>query len=121
MLIFSVEEALYATISVFVTSVAFDYVLYGPDGAMVIYIVSANSQSIANRILREINCGVTFLRGEGAYTGTDRDVLMCAFHKYLYSRVREVVQSEDPEAFMIITSAHEILGEGFKDPFADEL
>lgn len=121
MLIFSVEEALYATISVFVTSVAFDYVLYGPDGAMVIYIVSANSQSIANRILREINCGVTFLRGEGAYTGTDRDVLMCAFHKYLYSRVRDVVQSEDPEAFMIITSAHEILGEGFKDPFADEI
>ena len=121
MFVFNVESALYAVISVVVSSYVFDYVLYGPDGAMVVYIVSAKHHVIAQRLMREMDCGVTFLRGEGAYTGAERNVLMCAYHKHLYSRVRDVVQEEDPEAFMIITSAHEILGEGFKDPFADEL
>lgn len=121
MFVFGIESALYAVISVVVSSIVFDYVLYGPDGAMVVYIVSTKHHVIAQRLMSEMDCGVTFLHGVGAYTGTERDVLMCAYHKHLYSRVREIVQAEDPDAFMIVTSAHEILGEGFKDPFADEL
>ena len=117
----SVTAALYAIVSVFVTSVVLDFVLYGPQGAKVVYIMTEHPAAVADRILGELHTGVTYLSGKGAYTGTDKQILLCAFHKQAYPRVREIVESEDPNAFMIITSAHEVLGEGFKNPRDDEL
>ena len=98
-----------------------DYVLYGPQTAKLVYIISEVPNVIVDRILNELNTGVTFLEGEGAYTGNAQRVILCAFRKHLYKRIRVIVSTEDPKAFMIIFSAHEVFGEGFKNPFADEL
>ena len=119
--IFGIESALYAAICVFVTSFVLDYVLYGPQTAKLVYIISEVPDVIVDRILNELNTGVTFLEGEGAYTGNTQRVILCAFRKHLYKRIRDIVSTEDPKAFMIICSAHEVFGEGFKNPFADEL
>ena len=71
--------------------------------------------------LEELEIGITFIRGEGAYTKTDKNVVLCAFRKQLYQQVRAVVKEIDPSAFVIVTNATEIFGEGFKDHFADEI
>ena len=69
----------------------------------------------------EGNVGITLLKGKGGYTGDGREILLCAFHKQLYPRVRKMVKETDPKAFMIVTRANEVFGEGFKNPFADEM
>ena len=76
---------------------------------------------MSQRLLNDLGIGVTWLEGIGAYTEEDRRVIFAAFRKQNYQRVRQIVKEEDPEAFMIVTSATEIFGEGFKDHFADEL
>lgn len=119
--IFGIESALYAVICIFVTSFVLDFVLYGPESAKIIYIISDVPDNISQRILTELDTGVTFLDGQGGYSGIKRKVLMCVFRKHLYKRVRDIVVAEDPNAFMIVSSAHEVFGEGFKNPFADEL
>ena len=118
---FDIEGVLYAIVSVLTCSFVLDLVLYGPDGAKVIYVMSNKPDDISKRLLSETDCGVTFLEGQGGYSYESRRVLMCAFHKHLYQRVREIIAEEDPNAFMIVSSAHEIFGEGFKNPFADEI
>ena len=117
----SIESALYATVCVIISSFVLDWVLYGPESAKIVYIISDESEVISKRILNEISSGVTFLEGEGAYTGTKRRVLMCVFRKHHYRKIREIVSSEDTRAFMIVSSAHEVFGEGFKNQFADEI
>ena len=117
----SVESALYATICVIVSSFVLDWVLYGPESAKIVYIISDASEAISSRILTEISSGVTFLEGQGAYTGEKRRVLMCVFRKHHYRKIREIVSDEDTRAFMIVSSAHEVFGEGFKNQFADEM
>ena len=116
-----VEAALYAAICAFVTSILVDYVLYGPDGAKVIYVISSHPDAIANRLMHETDCGITFLDGKGGYSGAKQQVLMCVFHKHLYPKVRRIVRQEDENAFMIVASAHEVFGEGFKNHANDEI
>jgi uncharacterized membrane-anchored protein YitT (DUF2179 family) len=62
----------------------------------------------------DIDAGVTVINAEGAYTGKNKDMLMCAVKKQTLPKAREIVSSIDSEAFLIVTSATEIFGEGFK-------
>jgi len=103
--------------AVFFASFCMDLVLYGQDGAKLLYIISDAPQQIAQRILQELDIGVTYIQGSGAYSGRGKKVLMCVMRKQLYPRVREVVKEEDPQAFMIVTSATEIYGQGYKNYF----
>ncbi|MBE5868571.1 MAG: YitT family protein [Lachnospiraceae bacterium] len=112
-----IDKALYAGIAVFFASFCMDLVLYGQDGAKLLYIISDAPQQIAQRILQELDIGVTYIQGSGAYSGRGKKVLMCVMRKQLYPRVREVVKEEDPQAFMIVTSATEIYGQGYKNYF----
>ena len=115
------DRALYAGISVFVTSFVLDLVLYGRDGAKLIYIISDNSEKITERLLEELDIGVTYVKGQGAYSGKEKKVIMCVMRKQLAPRAEEIVKDEDPEAFMIISSATEIYGEGYKSYFSEKL
>ncbi len=115
------DRALYAGISVFVTSFVLDLVLYGRDGAKLIYIISDNSEKITERILEELDIGVTYVKGQGAYSGKEKKVIMCVMRKQLAPRTEEIVKEEDPEAFMIVSSATEIYGEGYKSYFSEKL
>ncbi len=115
------DRVLYAGMAVFVTSFTLDLVLYGRDGAKLIYIISDNSEKITARLLEELDIGVTYVKGQGAYSGKEKRVIMCVMRKQLAPRTEEIVKEEDPEAFMIISSATEIYGEGYKSYFSEKL
>ena len=115
------DSALYAVIGVFLMSVVFDIVLYGADGAKLIYIISNEWQAIATRLLMELDVGVTYLEGEGAYSNERKRVIMCVVRKQIAPQVEEVVKEEDGNAFMIVSSAAEIYGEGYKNIYSEKI
>lgn len=117
----NIDAALYAGISVAVNSVMLDIVLYGKDEAKLLYIISDNSEAIAARALNELGIGVTYLEGHGAFSGKQKRVLMCAVKKHTSPNVEKIVKEEDSDAFMVITSATEIFGEGYKSYFSERI
>ncbi|HIT61684.1 MAG TPA: YitT family protein [Candidatus Fimousia stercorigallinarum] len=112
---------MYALIAVVVSGRVIDYVLYGGDEAKLIYVISDHADQIADRILKEMSVGATFLKGQGAFTGNDKKVILCAVRKNQSPKLEEIVKSEDKKAFLIISSAHEIYGEGYKDIYKEKL
>ena len=114
------NAVLYGILSSVATSAALDFVLYGGDEARLIYIISDKAEGIAEKLLEDVDIGVTFLNGSGAYHNTEKKVIMCVVKKQLAPRVEEVVENDDQGAFMIITNASEIYGEGYKSFFADK-
>lgn len=117
----NLETALYAAVAIFVSSVVMDTVLYGKDGAKMIYIISDHPKQITERLLADLDIGVTALQGEGAYSGKEKKVLMCVMRKPLAPKAQQIVKEEDPEAFMIVSDATEIFGEGYKSYFSERL
>lgn len=115
------DVALYAGLVVFVNSVLLDVVLYGRDGAKLIFIISDVHASITKRLLEELDIGVTYISGTGAYSGKEKSVIMCVMKKQISAQVEAVVREEDPDAFMIVTSATEIFGEGYKSIYSEKL
>lgn len=117
----NLDSVLYSIIAAASTSYVLDIVLYGKDGAKLIYIISDKAEQITTRVLGEIDIGVTYLNGSGAYENKEKKVIMCVVRKQLAHKVEEVVKQEDDSAFMIITSATEIYGEGYKSYFGEIL
>lgn len=117
----NLNTALYALIAVLVSGAALDYVLYGGDEAKMIYIITEKPEEIGRRIMKEVDAGVTYLQGSGGWTGEEKQVIFCVVRRAHGPQVEELVKEEDPSAFMIITSASEIYGEGYKDLFAEKL
>lgn len=117
----NVDAALYAAIMVFVTSTVLDIVLYGKDSAKFLYIISDKSEQIAKRLLDELSIGVTYVQGTGAYSGKEKKVIMCVVKKHIAPKTEDIVKEEDPMAFMIVTSATEIYGEGYKNLFSEKI
>lgn len=117
----NLESVLYSIIATGTTSIVLDMVLYGRDEAKLLYIISDKSQVIAQRILSELSIGVTYLEGSGAYKNKEKKVIMCVVKKPLAHKVEQIVKEEDTLAFMIISSASEIYGEGFKSYFGEVL
>ena len=113
--------ALYALIAVAVCAFVLDKVLYGTDEAKLLYIISDMSQPITERLLKDLEVGVTFIQGKGAYSGKEKEVIMVAMRKALAPKAEHIVREVDPTAFIIITSASEIYGEGHKNIFSEKL
>lgn len=113
--------ALYALLTVVISGKALDYVLYGGDEAKLLYIITENPVQIADRLMHELEVGVTYLQGEGGWTGREKKVIFCVVQKRLGPQVEEIVKQEDPLAFMVVTSANEIYGEGYKNFFSEAL
>lgn len=113
------DVALYAGIIAVVNSFVLDFVLYGKDEAKLQYIISDKADTITDRLLKELDIGVTQIEGRGAFSKKEKKVLMCVVKKPVSPRVEDIVKEEDAEAFMVITSATEIFGEGYKSYFAD--
>ena len=114
-------SALYGLVALYVCTIVMDGVLYGVDTAKVAYIISDKNKEICDTIVRDLDRGVTILHGQGAYTGADKDVLMCAFKQREIAAIRAAVKEIDPDAFLIVCNAHEVLGEGFRDYKKDDL
>ncbi len=115
------SAAMYSFLSVIVVSAVVDFVLYGRDGAKLIYIISDKQDIITARLLEELDIGATHVFAQGAYSGEKKKVIMCAIKKRLSPLAEDIVREEDPNAFMIITSASEIFGEGYKSYFDERM
>ena len=115
------DVALYAGLVVVINSLLLDVVLYGRDGAKLIFIIGDRSEKIVERLLAELDVGATYISGSGAYSGKDKKVIMCVIKKQLFPKAEEIVRQEDPGAFMIVTSATEIFGEGYKNIFSEKI
>lgn len=118
-----VEILFYTIISIVVFTLLFDWVLYGGNSAKLVYIISSEEKAavIKQRIIKDLDVGATFMEGEGAYTGNKKQVILCAVKNFLFPKLRDIVREEDDKAFMIVTSAKEIYGEGYKDHNQEEL
>lgn len=107
------DAAFYAVIAMFVVSRAIDTVLYGLDTSKVCYLISNKSAELDEAITATMHRGVTKLRGEGGYTGEEREVLMCVIKKRQITDIRKLVKAIDPNAFFIVTDAKDVFGNGF--------
>jgi len=112
--VFDQQAAMYALICTFLMNVVVDIVLEGPDSAHSFFIISDHSDVIAQRLMAELERGVTAFDGKGMYSGTSRKVLLCVVNRFESMQLRRIVFSIDPSAFVIANKAHEVLGEGFK-------
>lgn len=117
----NIEVALFAGVAIFVSSVVMNKALYGGDEATLVYIISEERKAIAVRMLEEVDVGATFIQGMGAYSGETTEVIMCVMRKQTLVKVRNIVKETDPNAFMIVSSANEVFGEGFKDQYKIEM
>jgi uncharacterized membrane-anchored protein YitT (DUF2179 family) len=105
-------RALYGLVGLYVSSLAMDRVVYGANASKVAYIISDHYEEITRQLL-ELERGVTLMEGKGAYSGVDKKVILCAFSRGHFVTIKRLVRQLDPDAFIIVCDAHEILGEGF--------
>ncbi len=110
----SLNSALYGMISLYISTLVMDGVLYGLDQSKVAYIVTSQPQAITEEIDRQLDRGVTYLHGEGSFSGEQKLVLMCAFKQRQIVPLKALVNELDPAAFLIVCDAHEVLGQGFR-------
>ncbi len=110
----SIESALYAVIVIYLSSQLMDMVIYGSDKGKLIHIFSDFHKEIAEKIFKELQRGATYLDGEGAYTGKQKRILMCAVRNNEWYRIKKLVYEIDPTAFIIVSDTAEVSGEGFK-------
>ena len=108
------EIALYSGVAIYLSSGAIDTVLYGLEKSQAAIIVTSKGQEITQRLLTDLDRGVTRLSSRGGYSDSENETLICAVSTRQMSRLKEVVSSVDPGAFVIFTEVHDIMGDGFK-------
>ncbi len=113
--------AFYAGVAVVIDSIVMDKILYGFDEARLTYIISTNPEQMKQRILSELDITATIITARGAYTNQQKELLMIVTRKQVYPKLEEIVKDEDTSAFMIVSSANEIFGEGYKDITRDKV
>lgn len=109
----SYREAMYTLVAVFIGARVIDFMQEGAYSARGAMIISEQNEAIADRILKEMDRGVTVLRGYGSYTKHDREVLYCVVPKNEIVRLKSVITSVDPHAFVSVSIVHDVMGEGF--------
>ena len=109
----SINAALYGLVAQVAYSYVTDTVLYGLDKAKVAYIITQQTGPVVEALTHNLGRGVTLLHGQGAWSGQEKQVLMCAFKQRQIVAVRQTVKELDPDAFLIVCDAHEVLGRGF--------
>lgn len=112
--VFGWKPALYAIVSLYVSGLVSETILEGSGTVRTALIVTGEAKTISERVLAEMERGVTFLQGVGAYTGNERPVIYCVITRSEVAQLKAIVREVDPDAFIVIGQAHEALGEGFK-------
>ena len=113
---FGISPAMFTLICMFVNAQVTDKVAGGFNRKKAILIVSDRSREIADEIISVVGRGVTFLHGQGAFTGREKDVIMVVVSLTQIAKIKAITHRNDQHAFMLIMSANEVLGHGFSDP-----
>lgn len=111
--VFGLRAALYAIVAIFITTKVSDALMEGFKFSKAAFIITDHYELVAKRILQEMDRGVTGLLAKGMYSGADKCVLYCVVSQKEIVQVKEIVAETDPEAFVIVSDAREVLGEGF--------
>ncbi len=106
-------KALYSGVAIFVTGRVIDAVVYSFDYSKVALIITQKHEEVAKVIGHELHRGSTFLDGQGAYSGMDTKVVLTAVKKHQIADLKSIVVGIDPNAFIIVQEAHQVLGDGF--------
>ncbi len=109
-----INKALYSAVTLYVCDMVLDAVVYGLDYSTVALIISDNYEAISRTICDKLERGVTVLHGHGFYSGQDKQVLLSAIKKRQAAELKQLVMDVDPDAFIILQEAHQVLGDGFK-------
>ncbi|MFA9398274.1 MAG: YitT family protein [Clostridiaceae bacterium] len=112
-ILFSLTTALYTLVSMYITAVFIDKVINGFNKKKLLFIVSKKEKEISSCILKDLKRGVTFIKGEGAYTGQDKNIIYCVVPLKQLPKVKMLIEEIDPNAFISILDASEIEGKGF--------
>ena len=112
--VFDLEKGLYALIGLYVTTKTIDIIQLGFSQSKMVYIITLKQEEVRDAIYAEINRGVTKLPAIGGYTGEARPVLMVVVYQTEFTKLKQLIKTVDPSAFVIVSDAYEVLGEGFK-------
>ncbi|SHO48679.1 YitT family protein [Anaerocolumna xylanovorans] len=112
---FGITKALYAIIAVYITTKISDSILEGLKFAKMAYIISDEYERIAEKIMAELDRGVTGISATGMYSNRDKKMLFCVVSKKEIVEIKELVAEVDPKAFIIVSDAREVMGEGFRE------
>ena len=110
----NIETALYSIISMYACTKIMDLILYGSDTGKLIYIVTDCEEDVCREININLKRGVTVLSAKGSYTGNIHSLLLCTVRRYEVSAVYDILDRLDRNAFIVVSDAGEIIGEGFK-------
>ena len=113
---FGIAPAMFTLICMYVNSQVTDKVSAGFNRKKAIFIVSDKSREIANEIINVVGRGVTFLHGQGAFTGNEKNVILVVVSLTQIAKIKMLTHMVDEHAFMIIVSANEVMGRGFTEP-----
>ncbi len=116
-----VTKALYTGVAVFICGKVIDAVVYRFDYSAVALIISSEYEKIAQQIGLKLDRGATFLQGEGSYSGRPTKVVLAAVKKQQVAELKQLVVEIDPNAFIVVQEAHQVLGEGFSRYSKDAL
>ena len=107
------REAMYTLVAVFVGARVIDFMQEGAYSAKGAMIISEKNNEISSNILKQMDRGVTILKGQGSFTRQDKDILYCVVARNELVRLKQVITSVDPHAFVSVSDVHDVLGEGF--------
>ena len=113
-IVFDLEKGLYAIIGLYVTTKTIDIIQLGFSQSKMVYIITDHMDEVRDRIFEEIDRGVTKIPAIGGYTGTDKPVLLVVVYQTEFTKLKQIIKAVDPAAFVIVSDAYEVLGEGFK-------
>lgn len=112
--VFGWDKAMYSLVAYFIISKMIDVVLKGLDESYAVMIVSDEYEEIADALMHRLGRGVTYLHGQGAYTGDDKQVLYCVVTRLEVIKLKEIALEKDETAFVTINPVHDIVGGRFK-------
>lgn len=115
------NKSLFSVVTLFVSSILVDKLIYGPDVAAVAMVFSGNYEQIAAAIGSQLNRGVTLVHASGWHSGENRPVVLSAVRKNQIAALKQVIHAVDPDAFVILQQAHQILGQGFRRYHTDDI
>lgn len=112
-IVFGWESALHALLSLFLAGLATDFALEGPSMVRTVTIISTCPTELAQALMDGLNRGITYWNVTGGYSGQTHALLMCTVYRSQVNALKQIVATVDPEAFMVIGTAHQALGAGF--------
>ena len=116
--VFGIHASLYAIVAIYVTTKMTDALMEGMNYAKSAFIITAHPEQVADELMEELDRGASGIHIKGMYTGEERMMVFCVVGKKQIPQLKQIVGTIDPDAFVVVSDAREVLGEGFQTDFS---